>query len=134
LLAAAIAAAVVLFLKGVTRAERRRLTRYADLNESAAAREAYRFMLKLLKMAGLTALSGETPVKFAARVDEEFCMGVLNPAIGAILRLEFSREELSAAEYAGLSKAVESIYRQVVTEQKKLKRLARKIAALDIIK
>jgi transglutaminase-like putative cysteine protease len=134
LLAAGIAAAVVMFLKGITRAERRRLAKYADLNEGAAAREAYRFMLKLLKMEGLTALAGETPVKFAARVDEEFCMGVLNPVIGAILKLEFSREELNAAEYAALSRTVKSVYRQVVTEQRKLKRLARRIAALDIIK
>ncbi|MCL2697141.1 MAG: transglutaminase-like domain-containing protein [Oscillospiraceae bacterium] len=127
-------AAVVMFLKGVRRSERRRLARYADLNDDIIAREVYRFILKLLKMEGFTAAAGETPRKFAARVDEGLSAGTLTPVINAALKLEFSREELTAVEYAGLSEAVQSLYSQVVTEKKKFKRLARRIIALDIIK
>jgi hypothetical protein len=134
LLIAGITAAVIMFLKGIERSEQRRLARYADLNEPAAAREAYRFMLKLLKMEGLTAAAGETPRKFALRVDEELWDSALTSAIDAALKLEFSRETLTAAEYAKLSEAVKGLYAQAVTRQKRLKRLVRRIIALDIIK
>jgi hypothetical protein len=133
-LACSIAVAVKMFLKGVTRAEQRRLARYANLTEPAAAREAYRFMLRLLGMEGITAAAGETPRKFARRVDEDFCAGSLNPVISEILKLEFSREELTAEEYGRLSEAVQSLYGRAVTEQKRIKRLLRRIVVLDVIK
>ncbi|MCL2639200.1 MAG: transglutaminase-like domain-containing protein, partial [Oscillospiraceae bacterium] len=134
LLIAGIIAAVVMFFKGIERAEKRRLAKYAKLCEPETAREAYRFMLKLLKMEKLTAMAGETPVKFALRIDEAIAEPVLASAIDATLKLEFSREELKAEEYAQLSAAVEGLYKQIVTEQKRFKRLARRIVALGVIK
>ncbi|MCL2694525.1 MAG: transglutaminase-like domain-containing protein, partial [Oscillospiraceae bacterium] len=139
LLVSGIVFAVVMFLKGLKLTEQKRLAKYADLNERETAREAYRFILKLLGIEGLTACAGETPVKFADRVDEELRKNIpeasgLSPAIDAIRKLEFSKETLNAEEYACLSAATAELYRQVVTEKKALKRFVRRVIMLGVIK
>jgi len=134
LLAGILALSVITFFRGLTRTERKKLTRYADMSERNIARESYRFILKLLRMEGFTGQPGETPVKFAERVDEAVQGYGLTTVIGAIEKLEFSREELTEEEYRKLSDTVKGLYGQIVTEQKKLKRLARRIIVLGIIK
>jgi hypothetical protein len=134
LLTTAFTFSVIMFARGLSRTERRRLAKYADLSECNTAREAYRFILRLLKIEGLTGAPGETPVKFAKRVDQAIQGHGLTPVIEAIEKLEFSKEELTADEYAKLSLAMAELYNQIVTSQRRLKRLARRIIALDIIK
>ena len=129
-----IALSVITFFKGLTRTEKKKLARYADMSERNIARESYRFILKLLRMEGLAGQPGETPVKFAERVDEAVQGYGLTTVIEAIEKLEFSREELTAEEYKRLSDTATGLYGQIVTEQKKLKRLARRIIVLGIIK
>jgi hypothetical protein len=139
LLTGAIVFAVIMFLKGLNRAEQKRLVKYADLQERETAREAYRFILKLLAFEGLTAAAGETPVKFAVRVDEEIQKNIpeaggLSPAINAIRKLEFSKETLNAAEYASLSATTLELYRQVVSGKKAWRRLVRRVAVLGVVR
>jgi len=125
---------VFMFLRGLNRVERRRIAKYTNLHERAAAREAYRFILKLLKTEGLRGEAGETPVRFAARVDEAIQTAGLSSVIAVIEKLEFSREDLSGAEYKKLSETATELYRQIVTEQKRVKRFVRRIIMVDIIK
>lgn len=126
--------ASLLFVKSVGINERRRLKKYSGLSDTQTAREAYRFILKLLQLEGFSAAPGETPVKFAERVDEAVQRQGLSPVINEIEKLEFSREELTSAEYEKLSEAVVVLYERTVGENKPFKRFLRKIVLFDVIK
>jgi len=110
------------------------MRKLTSLNDSKTSREAYRFILKLLVMEGLTAEAGETPVAFAERVDETVQGHGLSSVIAIIEKLEFSREELDENEYNKLSACVSELYRQIVKDKGAGRRFMRRISALDIIR
>jgi hypothetical protein len=136
-IAAGITVSVLLFMKGLTVAERKKLAKYADIDQRNTARDAYKFILKLLRLEGLTGEPGEPPVAFSERVDGILMRSGnngLSSVIDAIEKLEFSHEELTEEDFAGLTRVTADLYLQIVTEKKKFKRLLRRIAVLDIIK
>jgi hypothetical protein len=132
---------VVMFIKAVKTTEKKRLSKYAALkhdDDRNTAREAYRFILRLLKIAGLSGEAGETPVMFAYRVDEESKPQAANYGLTSVIRtiekLEFSKEELSRAEYERLADCTAELYRQIVLENRAVKRFLRRLIALNIIR
>jgi len=67
-------------------------------------------------------------------VDEAVQGHGMVPVIDIIEKLEFSREELEAEEYARLSRSVEELYGRIVTAHKPFKRFARRIVAMNVVK
>ena len=134
LLSGALILSVAIFLYAVKKTEKTRLAKYAAMNDRETAREAYRFILRVLRLEGLSAASGETPVKFAVRVDEAVQGHGLTPVIEIIEKLEFSKEALSEREYNKLSVCAAELYRQIVSSRKIFKRFIRKISAMDIVR
>ncbi|MCL2109882.1 MAG: hypothetical protein FWH20_11125, partial [Oscillospiraceae bacterium] len=126
--------ASVMFVKSVNLSERKRLAKYAVLEDDQTAREAYRFILRLLRLEGLTANPGETPVKFAERVDQAVQGHGLSPVITEIEKLEFSREELLAHEYEKLADCLTELYDRIITDKKALTRFVRRVIIFDVIK
>jgi len=124
----------LMFINSVLRAEKKSLTKYAGIDDRNTAGETYRFILRLLKMEGLTGSPGETPVKFAIRVDNAIKGLGLTPVINVIQKLEFSNEELSELEYEKISVCAADLYKKIVTEKRLLKRFVRKMIAFKIIK
>lgn len=153
LLAAIPAGSVVLFVKSLNKTERKRILKYTSLQDKKTAAEAYKFILKLLRTEGLTAQPGETPVKFAARAEKmlteqaeakqtkqgkpvEAAQGFvyINELIGAAEKLEFSKEELTRAEYDLLSACTDRLYKQIVSDKKIIRKFIKKIVVFNFIK
>jgi hypothetical protein len=139
LLAGVFAASIIVFISSVGKIEKKRLAKYTGMTERNTAREAYRFIMRLLKIEGLNVLPGEVPVKFAQRTDEIITgvpetMAAMGAVIDVIKKLEFSREELTAEEYDRLGCSVTELYEQIVTGHKPLKRFIRKVIAFNVVK
>jgi hypothetical protein len=134
LLGGTLAASVAVFIRSVNRTERSRLAKYTEIDERNTAREAYRFMLRVLGIEGLSVQAGETPVKFAQRTDEIIQSAGIASVIDVIEKLEFSREELTAEEYGRLGVSVAGLYKRIVTDNKAFRRFIRRIIAMNIVK
>jgi hypothetical protein len=127
---------IVSVFKRLKKAEAVKLARFknsgGDKNtRNKAAREMYRFMLRLLEAERFTALTGETPLLFAKRIDEDFELDSvsLKTIMPVFEKLEFNDlelTELTQDEYDLLYGYVLALYGKVVSEKKAVERVVRR--------
>jgi hypothetical protein len=109
--------------------ERKILLKISKASSYAEMRYCYELVLKLLQFEKLQPQTGETPAMFAERTDESTAFNCgFSTVMPAFEQLEFGSQPLSPPLIKQITDFTEKLYRKIVTEQKLLIRIARKVS------
>ncbi|MCL2071313.1 MAG: transglutaminase-like domain-containing protein [Oscillospiraceae bacterium] len=117
------------FSHSLRNAEISKFARYKNTVGNETAAEMYRFMFRLLKVAGIEALNGEPPLTFGERVDKEMPLGDfgLSAVMPIFEKLEFGNSDLTSAEHGMVYEYISALYNAVVVDNKATVRLVRRV-------
>lgn len=118
LVAAVLALIVFLFLKSLTMTEKKMFRNFEHGDADKQTPLMYDFILKLLKIAGITVETGETPEEFAKRTDKAFHAVKKSNRLALIMPIleksEFGKETITAEEQKAVFTYVKVMYHEIV--------------------